>query len=116
MLKEKFDSLSGGYAFTCPPMGQLKWKDPNGLGLISAIVLYDCSTGQMLARYGRDKSVSRLSGMMSGGKRLEVMVPSGNIFLDVAVLTALCAAKLQSGDKEATVEIAAASADVAVGE
>lgn len=93
-------------------MGQLKWEDPNGLGLSSAMVLRDSSTGQKLARYGRDKSVSRLSGMMSGGKRLEVMVPSGDLFLDVAVLTAMCAAKLKSGENEAGAEIAGAVAGV----
>lgn len=89
-------------------MGQLKWDDPSGGLGSSAIELSDSSTGQKLARYGRDKSVSRLSGMVSGGKRMEVMVPCGDFFLDVAVLTALCGAKLKSGENEAAGEIVSA--------
>lgn len=72
--------------------------------------LSDANTGQTLARYGRDKSVSRLSGMTSGQKKMEVFVPCGDFFLDMAVLTALTAASMKSKENEEAAEVAEAVA------
>ncbi|KAK2754017.1 hypothetical protein FQN54_007186 [Arachnomyces sp. PD_36] len=111
-MKSSQMSISSAYGFTCPTMGKFKWGEgSSGSGFSSSFELQDCGTGQTVARYGKDKSAGGGSGwsaMMSGNKRMEIMVPCGDFFLDVAVLTVLVAAKLKSGDNEVAGEVISA--------
>ncbi|KAH8684125.1 hypothetical protein BGZ61DRAFT_455659 [Ilyonectria robusta] len=88
------------YSFTVPHMGNFKWKPSMFSG---SHELYDGS-GQKLAKLGS-------GGLFSSEKKLELMVPGDDFFMDLVVLTAIAAKEITKlGEKvgEAGAEVAGA--------
>lgn len=81
-IKMKPGTLSGNQKFTYPPTGEMKWKS-SFVG--STYELFDSSADRKLARY-------KLKFSGSGGKRLELLVPCDDYFLDLIVLSGVAAA------------------------
>ena len=101
-IKMKPSSLSGSYNFIYPPTGKMKWKY-NLMG--TALELFDSRADQKLARY-------KLKFSGNGGKRLEVLVPCDNFFLDLIVLSGMAAAVKEHENLKVIAETSQAVAGV----
>lgn len=104
----KSSSLSSSYNFMYPPTGKMKWKS-NFMG--TALELFD-SAGLKLARY-------KFKFSSTSGKRLEILVPCADSFLDLIVLSGMAATvkereklKAVSGASEASGAVAGVVAGV----
>ena len=100
-IKMKPGNLSSSINFTYPPTGKMKWKS-NFMG--TALELFD-SAGQKLARL-------KLKFSGSGGKRLELLVPCADFFLDLIVLSGMAAVAKKHSDAKVASEVSSAVAGV----
>ena len=101
-LKIKNDGFSSTYTMDDPRAGKLKWKSSS-----KALELTD-SAGTMLAKYQRKGAIGR-----SDGKRLDILIPCDDLFLDLIVVSALAVGRKRekdSKDAEAAGEVVSALA------
>ncbi|KAH6876375.1 hypothetical protein B0T10DRAFT_497909 [Thelonectria olida] len=99
----KESSLSGYYTLNLPTMGKFKWK-PNPFTM-SSPELVD-SMDQKLAK------LSSVSLTAIGQKKLEIMVPVADYFLDFIVVTAYAVRMSLKANKEIASEVGQAVAGI----
>jgi hypothetical protein len=102
-VRMKMSQLSGNFTIECPPMGKLKWHVNQLTG--SSLELRDSSGG----RLAQLKSAG-FPG--SGQRKLEILVPCDDFFVDLVLLSGMAAKILTKGVMDAASEVAQAVAGV----
>lgn len=100
-LPMRESSLTGSFSVELPAVGKFKWK-PN-IWTMSSPELYDAA----------DQKVAKLSSVgltVRGQKKLEIMVPVADYFLDFVVLTAYAVRMNINSNREIASEVGQAIA------